>query len=173
MSSEEPVKPFHAKSDQDAAQARGQEAAEAVAAVLKHAAERDEAGRKKTPPKPRAKWALPLGLNLSVLALYLLIAPPAWVTLDPIPPPAPESQIESFRVALWLQARRIEAYRVENGRLPGSLHEAGTPVPGVDYVVSGNEFVLVGSLGETVVQYDSTQPNDDIVAAAAARLAGG
>ena len=86
------VKPFHAKDV-----ASGQEAADAVAAVIKHAAERDEAARRKAPAKTQPKWMLPLGLNLGLLAVYLLIAPPSWVIVNPIAPPPDEQRVGNLR----------------------------------------------------------------------------
>ena len=147
MSSEDQVRPFHSKGT-----ARGQEAADAVAAVLKHAAERDEAALKKEPPKQQSKWMLPLGVNLAVLALYLLIAPPQWVDLNRIEPPSAASQVESLRVAMFLQAKRIEAYVMEHGELPAELDDAGSALPGVEYLRQGlNRYQLVGTVGESAV----------------------
>ncbi|HSM59595.1 MAG TPA: hypothetical protein VK849_02305 [Longimicrobiales bacterium] len=173
MSSEDQVRPFHAKVPEQEPEARGQEAADAVAAVMKHAAERDEAARRKSRARPHPRWMLPLGLNLSVLALYLLIAPPDWVVIDPIPAPEPARQAEDLRVAMYLQAKQIEAYRIEHGRLPTSLADAGTPVPGVDYVPQGVTFLLIATSGDGVLRYDSNQSADSFIGSAASRLAGG
>lgn len=170
MSSEDPVRPYHAKDD-----ARGQEAADAVAAVLKHAAARDEAAQQKPRPKKQPKWMLPLGIQLSVLALYLLIAPPRWVTMNPIEPPDQASQEESLRVAMYFQAQRIEAYRQSHGgALPTELADAGSAIEGLQYVKQGDsQYQLVATVGEQALIYDSTQSDADFRDAAARRLAGG
>lgn len=172
MSPEDPVRPYHAKRP-PSDEARGQEAADAVAAVLKHAAERDAAARAKIPPKPQSRWALPVGINLGVLALYLLAFTPDWVTVDPIPAPDPAARVESLRLAMYIQVKQIEAYRIENGRLPTTLAEAGTVVPGVDYVPQGTTYLLIATAGETVLRYESSQSADDFVGSAAAKLGGG
>lgn len=169
MSSEDQVRPYHAKDE-----ARGQETADAVAAVLKHAAERDKAAGEKPRPKKQPKWMLPVGIQLSVLALYLLIAPPRWVTMNPIEPPDAVSQEESLRVAMYFQAQRIEAYLQQHGELPQRLADAGSPIEGVEYVRQGRSaYQLVGLVGEAALVYDSTQSDADFKDAAARRLAGG
>ncbi len=170
MSSEDPVRPYHAKDE-----ARGQEAADAVAAVLKHAAARDHAAHLKKPPGKASKWMLPLAIQLSVLALYLLIGQPRWVTMNPIEPPDQTSQEESLRVAMYFQAQRIESYRQQHeGALPEVLSDAGSPIEGVEYVPRGDsQYQLVGTVGERALVYDSTQSDAAFRDAAARRLAGG
>lgn len=169
MSSEDKVRPYHAKDE-----ARGQETADAVAAVLKHASDRDKAQHGKPRPKKQPKWMLPLGIQLSVLALYLLIAPPSWVTMNPIDPPDLASQEESLRVAMYFQAQRIEAYRQRTGELPVQLADAGSPIEGVQYVRQGSsQYQLVGTVGEEALVYDSTQTDASFEAAVARRMAGG
>ncbi len=172
MTSEDPVRPFHAKGP-TSTEARGQEAADAVAAVMKHAAERDAAAREKSRPKTPSRWALPVGINLAVLALYLLVFTPQWVTVDPIPAPDPVTRAQDLRLAMYIQAKQIEAYRIENGRLPATLADAGVVVPGVDYVPQGTTYLLIATAGETVLRYESSQSADDFVGSAAAKLGGG
>lgn len=168
MSSEDQVRPYHAKDE-----ARGQEAADAVAAVLKHSAEKDKAALAKMPPRKQPKWMLPLGINLAVLAVYLLIAPPAWVVVNPIAPPDLTAQTTDLKKALWFQAQRIEAYRLQNGELPAQLADAGSPTPGVEYVKEGDRFRLVGTVGGAPVVWDSSSSNDEIQALVAGSRLGG
>jgi len=169
MSSEDQVRPYHAKDE-----ARGQDTAEALAAVMKHAAEREKAIKEKQPRKRQPRWMLPLGIQLSVIALYLLVAPPRWVTVNRIEPPDPSHAVESLRLAMYLQIRRVEDYRTKYGRLPDELSEAGSPVRGVEYRRQGaDRYQLVGTAGEEAVVYDSTEPADDFVGSAVNRLTGG
>ena len=166
MSSEDKVRPFHSKDP-----ARGQEAADAVAAVLKHAAEREQAAHQKDQRKKEPKWMLPLGLNLAVLALYLLIAPPAWITLNPITAPDSVRQNESLRVAMFLQVKRIEAYMLVHGELPPNLDAAGSPMPGVEYLPRGDgRYQLTATAGDQALMYDSIESVDDFIGASAGRL---
>ncbi len=168
MNSEDPVRPFHAKPE-----GSGQEAADAVAAVLKHAAEHDKAAREKPKAKKQPKWMLPLGVNLAVFAVYLLIAPPEWVTVHPIEGPPPQQQEQSLRLAMYLQAQRIEDYRLRHDALPERLEDAGSAVPGVQYHRQGRTYQLVGTSGEAALVYDSSESLADFVGTAVNRLAGG
>lgn len=167
MSSEDQVRPYHAKDE-----ARGQEAAEAVAAVLKHAAEKDRVAHTKPARKKQPKWLLPLGINLGVLAVYLLIAPPPWVVVNPIKGPDMAVQTDMMAAALYMQAQAIDAYRIQNGRLPATLAESGRVTEGIDYLPQGDQFQLVAMVGGTPVIWDSTRSNADIEAAASRRFGG-
>jgi hypothetical protein len=168
MSSEDQLRPYHAKDE-----AHGQEAAEAVAAVLKHAAEKDKAAHAKAAPRKQPKWMLPLGINLAVLAVYLLIAPPAWVVVNPIEGPDLAAQTTDMKKAIYFQAQRVEAYKVKYGRLPDQLTDAGSPTPGVEYIRQGDGYRLIGTVGAEPVVYDSSGPNTEIVAAVASIAIGG
>jgi hypothetical protein len=168
MSSEEPVRPYHAKQD-----AKGEEAADAVAAVLKHAKDRDKAAEQKAPRKKQPKWMLPLGINLAVFAVYLLIAPPAWVTMNPVEPPDMAAQEQSLRVAMYLQAQQVEAFRLENEVLPTTLDElARDPLAELEYVRDGSSFQLIGTVGEQALVYDSASPDPAFASSVADRMAG-
>jgi hypothetical protein len=131
------LKPFHAKDV-----TTGQEAADTVAAVLKHAAERDEAAKKKTAPKAQPIWMLPLGLTMAVLATFLLVAPPPWVVVNPIAAQTPEAQLASLERALWIQINAVEAFVLRSGRLPQTLEEAGAGGEGLVYSTTGQTYVL-------------------------------
>ena len=171
MSSEDQVHPYHARDE-----ARGQETADAVAAVLKHAAEREEHARARSTPRKQPRWMLPLGIQLAVLAVYLLISPPGWVTVHPIQAPDPAVQEQGLKMAMYIQSQQIEAFRIRNGRLPSSLEEiGGTPPPGVEYELRGtDEYRLIGVNGPASLVYDSTESAADFLGAdAAAKLKGG
>lgn len=172
MSDKDQVRPYHAKDV-----GSGRETADTLAEVLKYATEREEASRKKTKPQSQPKWMLPLGINLGVLAVYLLIAPPSWVVLNPIEPPAPQQQLVGLRTAMYFTASRIEAYRLENGRLPERLEDTGaTGADGLEYFLRGTgNYQVVGSVGTETVVYDSSQSLADWAASLnlGARVRGG
>jgi hypothetical protein len=170
MSSEDQVQPYHAKDE-----ARGQEAADAVAAVMKHAATQDEIAHRRITPKKQPKWMLPFGVNLAVLAVYLLIAPPGWITVNPIEGPDLARQGDDMRAAMWLQAQQVEAYRIQNGRLPTTLAESGRVTAGVEYIRDGDHFRLIAAIdtiGDDPVIWDSNAPNTEFEAIVAARMGG-
>jgi hypothetical protein len=147
------IKPFHAR---DASS--GQEAADTVAAVLKHAAARDEAAKKRTAPKAQPIWMLPLALTMAVLATFLLVAPPAWVELSPLAAQEPEAALASTQRAVYMFAQRIEGYRMTNGRLPLTLADAGVSVENLEYSILGTDFLLTARVGGRDVVYNSSEP---------------
>jgi len=150
------VRPFHAKGTSS-----GQETADAVAAVLKHAAERDQAAKQKAPPKQQPKWMLPLGLNLGVLAVYLLIAPPSWIVFNPIATPPDEEVVANLQAGLWMITTKIDSYLRQQGRLPATLLEAGVnpdQASEVDYAPRGDSaYVLITVLNDQTITFDSSR----------------
>ena len=63
-----------------------------------------------------------------------------------------------MRLAMYMQAMRVDAYRAQNGVLPGALEDAGSSVPGVEYFVMGaNRYELIATIGTEVVRYDSSE----------------
>ncbi|MGE0160453.1 MAG: hypothetical protein AB7T31_13665 [Gemmatimonadales bacterium] len=151
------IRPFHAKEEVSS----GQETADVVAAVLKHAAARDEAAKKRSAPRPQPIWMLPMGLTLAVLATFLLVAPPPWVVINPIAAQAPEEALADTRRAVYVYASRIEGYRAMNGRLPQTLAEAGVTVEDVGYSLLGAGYVLTVPVGEDNVVYNSSESLTD------------
>ena len=107
--------------------------ARAVAAVLAEQAVRTEARRRRR-TEPTTTWRRVIALVvLTVTALYLWIASPAWLAPPP-PPPVPVERIEAgLRLAVYLQAQRVRDFRAERGRLPAVLEEAGEPLAGLRY----------------------------------------
>ena len=154
MSDKDQVKPYHAKEV-----GSGQEAADALADVLEHAAERAEAAKQGVAPKSQPKWMLPLGLNLGLLAVYLLVAQPRWVQVSPVQPPPAAERIESLRTAMYFNGiARIDGFFASNDRLPTSLGEAGAAAleGTVDYVPRNDaSYVLIGRVGDQTISYDS------------------
>lgn len=154
MSDNDQVKPYHAKGA-----APGQEAADVVAEVLAHAAEREEAAQKKVGPKGPPRWMLPLTVNLGVLALYFLIAQPDFLVMNPLdddPRPA-ASQVATAKSMMGMIVGSIESFQVANGRLPASLEEANAVgASEYEYVTVGDSaFILSISVGEELVSFDS------------------
>lgn len=174
MSDQDQVRPYHAK---DAAP--GQEAADVVAEVLKHAAEREEAARAKVLPKGPPKWMLPVSLNLGVLALFFLIAQPDFLVISQIEDPrSADELLATHRSAMWMEGvQRIERFRANNGRLPSSLEEAGSSLQAagidVDYSVQGDAYILIATVAGETITYDSaTTLAEEFVPDLAARLRG-
>ncbi len=155
MTDPDKVKPYHARDT-----APGQEAADVVAEVLKHAEEREQAAKKKQVPKGPPKWMLPLTVNLGVLALYFLIAQPRFLVVNPVTDPrAPQEVVASMRNAMYFDGVvRVEDYQRANNRLPASLEELGTTLgaQGVEYrILSDSTYQLISTVGGEVIIFDS------------------
>jgi len=155
MSDQDQVRAYHAK---DAAP--GQEAADVVAEVLKHAAEREQASHKRVKPKGPPKWMLPLTVQLGVLALYFLIAQPEFLVVNPIEDrrPTPE-RVAQVQTAMYMDGiSRIQTFFEVNGRLPATLEEAGSTLAtqGVDYTVQGDStYLLITTVETETIVFDS------------------
>jgi len=156
MTEKDSVKPYHAKDT-----APGQEAADVVAEVLRHAQARETAAKQKETPKGPPKWMLPVTVNLGVLALYFLIAQPEFLVMNPVEDPRPAAErVEQTRRAMYFDGiARIESFRLQNGRLPRTLEEAnaaGLSGQGVDYTIQGDSaYMLVTTVDTETILFDS------------------
>jgi hypothetical protein len=64
---------------------------------------------------------------------YVWIATPSWLRVESPPDPTVEEETKALRVNVFLQTQAIESYRIERGRLPYVLQEAGPPFRGMEY----------------------------------------
>lgn len=155
MTDQDKVRPYHAKDS-----APGQEAADVVAEVLKHAEEREKAAQEKSTPKGPPRWMLPLTVNLGVLALYFLIAQPEFLVVNPVEDPrAAEEVVTDMRNAMAIDGiSRIESFRAREGRLPESLDELGTTLgdQDVEYTIWGDSaYTLSATVDGVNIVFDS------------------
>lgn len=145
---------------------------EALAEVL----EQEAARARYRPPPARAErrhGRLLAALILLGLSLWLLLFPPAWLSSAPPQQPV-EQEAASLRLIVYLQARRIEAYRREHGRLPVDLEEAGPSWELVRYQPrAGGGYTLQASGDRGTVVYDSGEPLEPWAADAFRHIRGG
>ena len=163
MSEQDDVQPFHAKGT-----APGQEAADVVAEVLAHAAEREQAVKEKTAPKGPPKWMMPVTVNLGLLAMYFLFAQPQWIVVSPLQDPRAGAElVEANRQGIYFDGiQRIEQFQQANGRLPASLIEAGSTLAdqGVNYSVVDSAYILTFTIDGQTYTFDSaTETGADFV----------
>jgi hypothetical protein len=154
--------------------APGAEAADLVAEVLKDAAERDEAARRRevtTVGRTRQKVvavSLPLA---GAFSFYLWFGDPAWVTPtmpDPVNAQAAES---GLRVGMYFQAQKIEAFRSTTGRLPDSLEEVGSAPPEMSYRrIDAETYQLIGQSRGVTLTFNSQEAIQQFVGDAMDRL---
>jgi hypothetical protein len=139
-----------------------QERASAIASVLRDQEQKAQVRGRIRPPgdKPLLPQLLYLVLATAV-SVYVWFGSPSWLEPDAVPPPPVSVEEASVRLAIFLQAQRIEAYREENGRLPAFLEEAGPRAPGVSYRRMDSRTYLIRGQGERVgLTYTSDQAPD-------------
>jgi hypothetical protein len=112
------------------------ERAMAVAAVMDHAVrvKKETSG----PMRPhgaaaRSKWPIFLLIPMIALAVYSWVAKPEFIWGPGVQPLPPARQEANARVAMFLLAQRIEAFRAKEGEYPTSLRAIGDSLAGVTY----------------------------------------
>ena len=91
-----------------------------------------------------------------VVALYLAFSPPAWLQPPAAPVPTAAEREAGIRFAVFLQAQQVEHFRATRGRLPGSLAEAGSPLPGIRYhILTGTSYELQSET-DRAIRYTSS-----------------
>ncbi len=143
--------------------------ADAFAGVLQSEAERRHEERRSRAPKGPSYAKPAFGLALLAALVWIWLAPPAWLRLPPLPSEPPEVQEAEARLALYLQAERILQFRIDRGRLPGTLAEAGDPLPGIRYEVLGSDRYRLRST-EPPLSYTSTDSPAALLAESVTRL---
>ncbi len=143
---------------------------EILADAMAHAATQEAHYRQPLPETKRTGvWKAPLAMVVFTLSAYLLAFPPPWIAGDALPTISESTREHGIKAAIFLQAQQIEAFRVDRGRLPGSLEEVEGTLPGIRFVRSNSRvFQLVAAgVGGTSVIYDSTRPIEEFAGAAA------
>jgi hypothetical protein len=135
-----------------------------LAAALAHVDMQDAVYRvRSTSGLSRSRLKATSTYVILVIALIVAIIPPGFIV------PSRPTQVTNadreygLRVAMVLEAQQIEAFRVETQRLPNSLDEVTTGLPGIRFVKSSARlYQLIAYLpsGEAIV-YDSAAPSVD------------
>ena len=138
-----------------------EEAQAAVVAVMDGVAEKNRIIAEKEARGPKRPKPLKLVLLLLLVAsnLYLWLGNPEWLKFKEPAAPAMEYYQDSWKMAAYLQAQRIEEYRKDTGKVPVKVDDVRYPVHGVDYTrVSDQQYQLAAGKGASRVVYDSSQP---------------
>ncbi len=87
-----------------------------------------------------------------------------WIQPEPPPPPTVQLEEAGLRLNLYLQAMRIEGFRVDEGRLPESLVEVGDPIDNIDYQrIDEQTYHLSGTSDNMVLGFTSTEPLETLL----------
>jgi hypothetical protein len=147
----------------------GDERARALAAVMRDQAVRADAEvvvdvRRRR----RARWRRRSLVALWLVIAYVWVGSPSWLSVEAPPEPTLSQESQALRLAMFLQSQAIEAYRLERGRLPYVLQEAGPPFPGMEYRrKDSRSYELLGTSDRLRLDYQSEQDPLDWVGAAA------
>lgn len=161
----EPVDPVRFVSEE-------QVRARALAEVLRDQAERAEASRVAEESRARSdrlRRRVLVGTWAAVAWIWLVT--PSWLRVEPPPPPTVAAEAQSLRLNVFLQSQAIEAYRLERGRLPYILQEAGPPFRGMEYRrFDSRSYEVQGRSDRVILRYHSDQPPMEFVGPAAGVL---
>ncbi len=94
---------------------------------------------------------------LGLVALVTWTLPVPGLRPD-IPFPLPPADEEAaLRIAAYIQAQQVEAFRLSSGRLPDQLRETGEPMPGISYQkLDARTYSLNGTTERTTIRWISS-----------------
>lgn len=109
---------------------------------------------------PQTRWGI-VGWGLVLLAVltgWLFGTRPEWVFTPPLVAEAPEVTAASMRLALVRERQRVERYRIQTGRLPATLAEAGGTIPNIEIATSPDgSYLLRAAEGRTALELHSSE----------------
>lgn len=132
-----------------------------LAQALAHAEHQEARYRVPTDTGATRRWKGVLATLVFVLAGWVAVAPPGWVVPEPPAQMTAAARARAIRSALLLQAQQVEAFRVEVQRLPASLEELPSRLPGIGYARAGNrayQLIAYEPSGNAIV-FDSSDPS--------------
>lgn len=132
-----------------------------LAAALAHVEMQDAIYRVPLESGTTRRWKGVLAAVIFVMALFLAGLPPAFLVPEAPSPVTTDERLRGIRMALLLQAEQVDAFQVREDRLPTSLAEVETALPGIRLVRSSNrlyQLVAYTPDGDAVV-YDSASPD--------------
>jgi hypothetical protein len=140
-----------------------------LAAALAHVEMQDAIYRVPSDSGAGRRWKGTIASSLFLLAALVVLVPPPAILPAPAATLSSADHLHGLRVSLLLQSQQIEAFRTREGRLPDSLDEVATALPGIRFVKSNNrlyQLVAYTPAGDAIV-YDSASPEPEFQALAA------
>jgi len=149
--------------------------ARALAAVLRDQADRAEAALEADERRDRrARFRRGVLIGIWAVVAWVWLATPSWLRVQPPPKPTVAAEAQSLRLNVFLQSQAVEAYRLQRGRLPFVLQEAGPPFRGMEYRrFDSRSYEVQGRSDRVILRYHSDQPAMEFVGGAADLLATG
>ena len=107
-------------------------------------------------PRSSLRARVAAAILLAVAILFWLLPIPLLEPGIPFPLP-PADETTGLRLATYIQAQQVEAFRQSSGRLPDVLREAGETIPGMTYErIDASTYRLIGATERTTVRWVST-----------------
>ena len=127
---------------------------EAARAVVKDRNEKVAAARMQPAVRKRVSFLT----LLSLAGLLLILLQPSWLAgPKATPAESPVIREASVRLSMLRERQRVTDFAKRTGRLPISLAEAGSTVPGLGYeALPGQQFRLFAQAGDSLLVLRST-----------------
>ena len=133
-----------------------------LAAVLREQTEKAEVEDRARELRARRERPGPRHVALvfaTVLAAWMWFWPPSAIRLQAPPPPTVENEEAALRLVMYFQAQKIEQYRIDTGRVPADLGDAGPVFNGMEYVrLTDSDYRILGRTDRVILSYSSVEP---------------
>ena len=109
--------------------------------------------------------ALHVALVLATaISVWIWIWPPSVLRLRTPGPPPTEQEEATLRLVMYFQAQKIEQYRLDTGRVPLELDDAGPVFRGMEYIrLTDRDYRILGRTSRVILSYSSVEPIDAFV----------
>ncbi len=100
----------------------------------------------------------------TAISVWIWIWPPTVLRIQSPGPPPTEQEEATLRLVMYFQAQKIEQYRLDTGRVPIDLEDAGPVFQGMEYIrLTDRDYRILGRTSRVILSYSSVEPIDDFV----------
>ena len=100
----------------------------------------------------------------TAISVWIWIWPPSALRLRTPGPPPTEQEEATLRLVMYFQAQKIERYRLDTGRVPLELDDAGPVFRGMEYIrLTDRDYRILGRTSRVILSYSSVEPIDAFV----------
>ena len=100
----------------------------------------------------------------TAISVWIWIWPPSVLRVQTPGPPPTEQEEATLRLVMYFQAQKIEQYRLDTGRVPLELDDAGPVFRGMEYIrLTDRDYRILGRTSRVILSYSSVEPIDAFV----------
>lgn len=100
----------------------------------------------------------------TAISVWIWIWPPTVLRIQTPGPPPAEQEEATLRLVMYFQAQKIEQYRIDTGRVPLELEDAGPVFRGMEYIrLTDRDYRILGRTSRVILSYSSVEPIDAFV----------